>query len=108
MADLLPPRPTAGYWFAQLPIPVRTQCYKEIARILETRFRYVKKATRDAAGLEIAPPKDRLDWYTRKPPEMWAEQQAKYPRSYEQNMKDFGRLVAREADGDFEDEEETA
>ncbi len=105
MADLLPPRPRAGYYFGYMEVPQRKEAQTEVVDRLLVRFDTVMQATYDAAGLETAKPRDRLAFYQRKPPEVWAEQQAKYPRDYEEDMADFGKLVERERNGDFDESE---
>lgn len=45
-----------------------------------------------AMGVREPPPEQRLELYRVKPPELWMEQQAKFPWRYEHDMQDWMKL----------------
>lgn len=102
--EVPPPRPTYDYYIRHVRPSRQPYVQGEIAdRVLE-RWETRLEAALEAEGASNAAPADRWRFFVRiLTPEMVAELQQKYPKRYENLMRDFERLKARALRGDFED-----
>lgn len=73
----------------------------EIGKKLAADFSDGLKAAEQSSGLERSGPLERLIWYREKPDELWEEQEAKFPRRFERDMRDWERQRQRALAGGF-------
>lgn len=78
----------------------------QIAEKLAADFIAGIKAMEQASGLERPGPQARLQWYRQKPEELWAEQEAKFPRRYDKDQADYDKLQEWALDGRFGPQEQ--
>ncbi len=110
-----------GYYYGMLAIAKDFTALKrglaEIANRTYGMWETMGEAAMDAQGLQRGGPKERLwfyrggDWVrdpatgqmvqTGKTDQMWAHQQASYPRDFVRDMSDFESLLLKETNGDL-------
>lgn len=82
------------------------EALRQIAEKLSADFIAAVEALEKSSGLQRPGPLARLQWYRQKPDELWAEQEAKFPRRYDRDQADYAKLQDRALDGDFGPEEQ--
>lgn len=93
-----------SYWMALLFVRDKKRALKalkEIGKRLARDFGNMLQAMEDSSGFERAGPLERLHWYRVKPDELWLEQEAKFPRRYDRDRRDYEKLQERALAGDF-------
>src|SRR3990167_430324 len=100
--------PTAGVYMAMIrlddrdPWDVVKLGVREWAQSFDTKLETMLKA----AGVELAPPADRLHSMLLWAMEDWQRKRAHYPRRFKARWDDFERLKERALQGDFGEEVE--
>lgn len=77
----------------------------QIAEKLSADFIAAIEALEKSSGLQRPGPLARLQWYRQKPDELWSEQEAKFPKRYDRDRRDYEKLQDRALDGDFGEQE---
>ncbi len=100
LAATIAASPLLGLWFGLLDTKQRAGALMQIADFGADLFETMMKAAYDALGFTRAGPAERLHFYeTQKTSDMWLEQQAKYPKDYEQDWNDWKKLQLLAAEG---------
>ncbi len=100
LAATIQDNPEFGYYYSWLDAAAQKRALQEIALWAADEFFRLRDSMLAALGLVRPDPQDRLNFYrTEKNPAMWAEQQAKYPADYTEDLADYNRLLVRVEQG---------
>ncbi len=101
LAATIQDNPEFGYYYSYLPTAEAQKRSLNVIADDGTEYLFTfMDAMLEALGLIRPDPQSRLNFYrTEKTPAMWAEQQAKYPADYTEDLADYDRLLVRVEQG---------
>lgn len=97
--------PLLGYYYGILALAgdltVIKRALNAIADQTADAFETMLQAAYDSLGLQRGSPWARLQFYIKKTPQTWAEQQAKYPKDFAEDKADYDSLLLKAQNGDI-------